>query len=79
MPTTVPIPARARASYIVFGPEVPPVILHSMRPQRESLRPTMIWGRALLLAASLYSGSPMRTSTMSLSLFGSLAANSSVR
>ena len=79
MHTTVPTPARARASYMDLGPDVPPVILHITLPHLESLDPTIILGRALDFAASRYSGSPIRASTMSPSLSGSFSSNRSVR
>ncbi len=79
MPTTVPIPARERASYMDLGPDVPPVILQRILPHLESFLPTMIFGRALLLAAMRYSGSPIRTSTISPSVLGSLLSNRRVR
>ncbi|MBO4569552.1 MAG: hypothetical protein J5674_06375 [Candidatus Methanomethylophilaceae archaeon] len=68
MPTTVPTPASASFSYICFGPEVPPVILHRTLPHLLSLDPTTILGGELHLAASLNSGSLYRTSIMSPSL-----------
>ena len=76
---TVPTPARASASYISFGPDVPPVILHMILPQRESLEPTMTVGTQFLLAAATYSGSPIRTSTMSPRVLGELSSMSLVR
>lgn len=79
MPMTVPIPALDRASYISLGPEVPPVILHRMRPHLESLPPTIIVGTQFLLAAATYSGSPMSVSTMSPSVRGDLSSISLVR
>ena len=76
---TVPTPARARASYISLGPEVPPVILHMILPQRESLDPTITVGMQFLFAAATYSGSPIRTSTMSPRVLGALSSMSLVR
>lgn len=64
---------------MLLGPEVPPVILQRILPQRESRDPTMICGRALLRAASRYSGSRISTSTMSPRRFGPSLSNRSVR
>ncbi len=77
MPTTVPTPARASASYMSFGPDVPPVILQNMRPQRESRDPTIMRGPALHLAASRNSGSPISASTTSPRRLGSVLPNRS--
>lgn len=79
MPTTVPTPALDSASYMSFGPEVPPVILQRTLPHLDSLVPTITAGLALDLAASRYSGSAIRTSTMSPRVRGSLDSMSLVR